>query len=86
MHYLTGNQAAALLGISRKTLYRWHHEGRLLSTEWTLEQINARKHELAKRPRGPRRNPASRRYTIGRHRFEQDDGRAAHTPATARPL
>jgi len=26
---ITGAEAAARLGVSRKTLYRWHHEGRL---------------------------------------------------------
>jgi excisionase family DNA binding protein len=67
--YLTGNQAAALLGISRRTLYRWHHEGRLYAWQWTADQIEARRAELHKRPRGPRRNPESRRYTRGRHRF-----------------
>jgi predicted site-specific integrase-resolvase len=71
MHYLTGNQAAALLGISRKTLYRWMAEGRLSSAEWTIAQIEARKHELVKRKRGPRRNPQSARYVTGRHRYEK---------------
>jgi predicted site-specific integrase-resolvase len=67
--YLTGNQAAALLGISRKTLYRWASEGRLPQWQWTIEQIEARKHELGKRKRGPRRNPQSARYVTGRHSF-----------------
>jgi len=58
-----------MLGVSRRTLYRWHHEGRLLCEEWTLEAILARKHELAPRPRGPQRNPMSVRYTRGRHTF-----------------
>ena len=69
--YLTGDQVAALLGVARRTLYRWHHEGRLLAWEWTAEQIEARRAELAPRPRGPRRNPQSIRYTTGRHSFER---------------
>jgi predicted site-specific integrase-resolvase len=70
MTHLTGEAAAAMLNISRRTLYRWHHEGRLRQCDWTLEQIEARRALLQKRPRGPRRNPASIRYTVGRHRFE----------------
>src|SRR4051812_40204047 len=53
--YLTGTQAAALLGISRRTLYHWHHEGRLTQSDWTVEHITARRLELLPRPRGPRR-------------------------------
>src|SRR5262245_3010943 len=62
--YLTGNEAAALLGISRKTLYRWMAEGRLSPTEWTVERLTARS-DLVKRPRGPKRNPHSIRYVTG---------------------
>ena len=65
---MTGKDAAALLGISRKTLYRWHHEGRLYLWEWAT--IEARRPLLQKRPRGPRRNLQSARYVTGRHRFE----------------
>ena len=69
--YLTGDQVAALLGVSRRTLYRWHHEGRLATWEWTIEQIAARRAELRPRPRGPQRDPRSLRYTVGRHRFDE---------------
>ncbi len=69
MNYLTGQEAARMLNISRRTLYRWHHEGRLPAWQWTADQIEARRHELVKRKRGPRRNPASRRYHEGRHSF-----------------
>jgi len=62
---MTGAEAAARLGVSRKTLYRWHHEGRLYIWQW--EQVDA----MPKRARGPKRNPRSKRYTIGRHRFER---------------
>lgn len=64
---MTGQQAADLLGVSRTTLYRWHHEGRLYCWEWETERART----ITKRPRGPRRNPRSRRYTIGRHRFDE---------------
>jgi excisionase family DNA binding protein len=69
--HLTGNAAAALLGISRRTLYRWHHEGRLPAWQWTPEQIEARRADLAPRKRGPRRNPKSARYVTGRHSFDR---------------
>lgn len=72
MHeYLTGAEVAQLLGVSRRTLYRWHHEGRLDLADWTYERIAARRALLTKRPRGPQRDPRSLRYTIGRHRFEE---------------
>jgi len=71
MSYLTGSQAAQLLGISRRSLYRWAAEGRLPQSQWTVEQIEARRPFLQKRPRGPRRDPRSLRYITGRHRFER---------------
>jgi hypothetical protein len=71
MKYLTGDAAAALLGISRRSLYRWASEGRLPQHLWAPEYIEAHRAELGKRPRGPRRNPNSLRYTVGRHRFEK---------------
>lgn len=71
MTHLTGEAAAALLGISRRSLYRWAAEGRLPAWQWTPEQIEARRADLAKRKRGPARNPQSVRYTTGRHRFEK---------------
>lgn len=67
---MTGREAAALLGISRKTLYRWHHEGRLRCYEW--DTIDARRDALGKRARGPKRNPMSKRYHEGRHTFEKE--------------
>ncbi|MBC8160468.1 MAG: helix-turn-helix domain-containing protein [Roseiflexaceae bacterium] len=67
---MTGTEAAAMLGISRRTLYRWADEGRLHPWEWTPAQIEAKKAQLVKRPRGPQRDPRSLRYTVGRHRFE----------------
>jgi hypothetical protein len=64
---MTGNDVAARLGVSRRTLYRWHHEGRLHLWEWE----SAQPAQLHKRPRGPKRNPQSKRYTVGRHAFER---------------
>jgi len=69
MKWLTGSEAAALLSISRRTLYRWHHEGRLPAWQWTEAQIEAKRAQLQKRKRGPRRNPESKRYHEGRHSF-----------------
>jgi predicted site-specific integrase-resolvase len=69
MKWLTGQEAAALLGISRKSLYRCMAEGRIACTDWTLERLEARKHELVRRKRGPARNPDSKCYHEGRHSF-----------------
>lgn len=69
---LSGAAVAALLGVSRKTLYRWHYEGRLFVHEWTPAAIDARRHLLTKRPRGPQRNPMSKRYHEGRHTFRPE--------------
>lgn len=66
---MTGNEVAVRLGVSRRTLYRWHHEGRLLAWQWTEAQIEAHGGGLQKRARGPKRNPRSARYTRGRHSF-----------------
>lgn len=65
-NYLTGNEAAALLGVSRRTIYKWIHEGRL-SMPLSRSDIEARKPKP--RQRGPRRSPYSIRYTQGRHTF-----------------
>ncbi len=70
MTYLTGAEAAAMLHVSRRTLYRWAAEGRLPQWQWTAAQIEARRHELFKRKRGPRRDPDSKRYHEGRHRYD----------------
>jgi hypothetical protein len=66
---MTGTEVAAMLGVSRRTLYRWHHQGRLYQWEWSEETITARRPLLQKRPRGPQRDPRSLRYTVGRHSF-----------------
>ncbi len=71
--YLTGDQAATLLGITRRTLYRWAHEGRLCTWEWTEERLTARAHELKPRKRGPAARRASIRYTAGRHTWPYGD-------------
>lgn len=61
---IRSHEAAAILGISQRTLYRWIDEGRV---SYPINRADLR--PLAKRPRGPRRNPNSKRYTVGRHRF-----------------
>ena len=70
MMYLTGDQAAAMLNVSRRTLYRWHHAGLLHVWEWTEEIITVK--ALRPRQRGPRRNPESKRYHEGRHSFAKE--------------
>jgi len=64
-HVPTGDEVARALGVSRRTLYRWSEEGRLEAWQWG--QVDA----MPKRPRGPKRNPRSKRYHEGRHRFER---------------
>jgi predicted site-specific integrase-resolvase len=60
---MTGAEAAARLGVSRRTLYRWHEEGYLYCWQW--EQVAA----MPKRARGPKRKRYSVRYVAGRHSF-----------------
>lgn len=69
-HGPTGEEAAMLCGVSRRTIYRWVEEGRLAYpiTYAALEELRPRK-------RGPKRNPASKRYTLGRHSFETSGSR-----------
>jgi Helix-turn-helix domain len=73
-NYITGEQAAELLGVSRRTIYRWVHEGRI-SIPFSKADIEARRPTV--RPRGPKRNPKSRRYTVGRHSFTSKASGAA---------
>ena len=76
--FLTGNETAAFLGISRRSLYRWVKEKRLSVTDWTPERLAVL--ELTPRPRGPKRNPNSRRYVYGRHSFSRKaSGQASAT-------
>lgn len=63
-HGPIGDEAAAIVGVSRRTIYRWLDEGRL-SYPLTYDQLTG----LAPRQRGPQRNPMSVRYTRGRHTF-----------------
>lgn len=65
---ITSAEAAALLGISRRSLYRWLDEGRI---GYPLQRADIEARRPAKRPRGPRRNPRSARYVYGRHRYEE---------------
>jgi len=61
---MTAREAAALCGVTPKTIYRWIAEGRL-SVPFDPQRLPT------KRPRGPRRNPRSVRYTRGRHSFDE---------------
>lgn len=68
-NYLTGNEAAALAGVSRRTIYKWIEQGRISSPITKSEIL-----KQEKRKRGPKRSPYSRRYVYGRHRFEKASG------------
>lgn len=72
---MTGNDAAALLNVSRRTVYRWIDEGRL-SYPLTLESLQARPQ---KRQRGPKRKRYSTRYVSGRHGFDKRNWQKAST-------
>lgn len=63
---VTPREAAHLLGISVRSVYRWQDEGRL-STPIVLDLANL----PTPRPRGPRRNPRAVRYHQGRHAFDE---------------
>lgn len=70
--HLTGNQVAALLGVTRRTVYHWADQGRIPPAwNWRHETIAPLAGVVTKRRRGPARNPRSTRYTTGRHRFER---------------
>jgi hypothetical protein len=58
--------AAILLGVTRRTIYRWVEAGRL---PWPI-QFDPQ-HPPTPRRRGPQRNPMSRRYHEGRHTFRE---------------
>ncbi len=73
---MTGHEAAALLGVSRRTVYRWIDEGRL-SYPLTREDVEKRRPSV--RARGPQPSPRSRRYTVGRHTFRPRSEKASAT-------
>lgn len=54
---LTGEQAAALLGVRRRTLYLWMDAGKLGADEWTVERLLARRDELLNPPPRTSRGP-----------------------------
>ena len=58
--------AALLLNVTRRTIYRWVDEGRL---PWPIAFDAS--NPPTPRPRGPQRNPMSRRYTHGRHTYRE---------------
>lgn len=63
---MTALDAALLLGVTRRTVYRWLEQGRLT---WPLDRAAIERDRPTVRRRGPQRNPMSRRYTHGRHTF-----------------
>jgi predicted site-specific integrase-resolvase len=67
---LTGAQVAAMLGISRSTVYRRAREG-CIPWDWRQDTIAPLVGVVTKRQRGPKRDRYSVRYTAGRHRFER---------------
>lgn len=69
--YLTGEQVAAMLGVNRRTVYRWADAGRIPPAwNWRFETI-APLVGIGRLPKGPPRRRDSLRYTIYRHRFEE---------------
>ena len=70
--YLTGQQVAERLGVSRKTVYRWVDEGHLPPPyQWRKSAITALVGTIERPRKGPARNPQSARYTTGRHRIDE---------------
>lgn len=70
--HLTGAQVAELLGVSRKTVYRWADMGRIPPAwDWREDTIAPFVGKVGYLPKGPARRRWSRRYTIGRHRFDE---------------
>lgn len=65
-HGPTGKEAAFIVGVSQRTIYRWIDQGRL-SYPITYASLVG----LSPRPRGPQRSPMSRRYHEGRHTFRE---------------
>jgi hypothetical protein len=70
--WLLGREVAKLMGVSRKTLYRWIDEGRFPAGPWRESDIAPLVGKVVPRERkGPPRNPHAARYTTGRHRFDE---------------
>lgn len=68
--HLTGDQVAAMLGVTRRTVYRWADEERIPPAwNWRHDTIAPLAGVVTKRRRGPKRAPQSIRYVFGRHRF-----------------
>lgn len=64
---MTAAAAARILGVTRRTVYRWLEEGRL---PWpiVIDPVTM----PTPRKRGPQRSPWSARYTRGRHTFRAE--------------
>jgi transposase-like protein len=72
---ITSEEAARVLGVSRRTLYRWIDEGRI---GYPIMQANLQ--PVSKRPRGPQANPNAKRYTQGRHTYRPRSRETVCTP------
>jgi len=71
MDYLTGAQVAELLGVSRRTVYRWADMGRIPPPwGWRVGVIEPFV-GIGKLPKGPPRRRDSLRYTVYRHSFTE---------------
>jgi len=69
---LSAVEAAQLLGVTRRTVYRWLDEGRL---SWPIDRQALELDPPRPRRRGPQRSPWSARYTRGRHTFRPVEGK-----------
>lgn len=67
---LTGAEVAALLGLSRSTVYRRMEAG-LIPRDWRRATIAPLVGVVTRKRPGPARSRYSVRYMRGRHRFER---------------
>lgn len=69
--YLNAEQVAALLGVSRRTVYRWADIGRI-PPPWRWQRPVIEPFVgIGKLPKGPPRRRYSLRYTVYRHSFTE---------------
>lgn len=71
MDYLTGDQVAALLGVSRRTVYRWADLERIPPPHAWKFSVMKYYVGIDKLPKGPPRRRYSLRYTKYRHSFDE---------------
>jgi helix-turn-helix protein len=71
MTTLNAEQVAEMLGISRRTVYRWADIGRIPPAWCWRHDTLVPFVGLGRRPKGPPRRRSSLRYTVYRHRFDR---------------